>query len=126
MEALPFIQVENLAIVPVLRSRLAFAALFRRALGRLDAQREWDGKQDLICLSLPQSLESPIRAAIAELPKLSQVWSSSDEFATREIFAVTPCDAFVEAARTGADRRIPVQFMDAEITPGNIPTARCM
>ena len=126
MDPSMFIRVENLYLMPVLRSRLAFAALFRRALNQLfQGQPPWDGREDLICVSLPPSLEGPILEGVEMLPRVSQVWAQAADNAGREIFAVTPSDAFVEAIRTARDKRLAIRFIDMEIMPGNILRHPC-
>src|SRR6202040_1795974 len=94
-----FFRVENIYLIPVLRQRLAFSILVRRALQALGAETEWDPAHDLICVSLPPSVAPYLREGIDRLPDVSQIWAEDSARSAREIFPVTPCDAFVEAVR---------------------------
>jgi hypothetical protein len=120
-----YMQVGSLYLVPVLRSRLSFALLFRRAFEHLSAITTWDGRQDLLCVSLPPAVRSCVLKGIGKLPMISQIWAESSTDSAREVFPVTPCDAFVEAVRLSMERTLSIQFLDVDIAPGNILRPPC-
>jgi hypothetical protein len=110
----------NLSLVPVLRHRLEFAILVRRALAELGAKMPWDKGQDLIVVTLPPSMEASLDEAIQGLPNVSLVVAKAAGRRDREVFGVTPADAFVEAVRTAREHEWPVEFADIAPSVGNL------
>ena len=115
----------NIYIVPVLRNRLVFASLVRRALDQLDEAQPWSGRDDLICVTLPPSVREGMLDAIERLPIVTQVLARDGESTAREVFSISPADAFVEAVRSAGDRGGAVAFVDAEVQPGNLIRSPC-
>jgi len=110
----------NLAFVPVLRQRLQFAILVRRAMANLQAKAPWDPGQDLIVVTLPPSMEEPLAEAIEGLPNVSLLVAEVGGGQGREVFGVTPADAMVEAVRTAKEHDWPVEFADVDLSVGNL------
>lgn len=119
------VKIDNLYLVPVLRNRLCFALLFRKALEQISESVAWDGSQDLICISLPPTIQAAVTKGIHKLPWISQIWTESSNNSAKEIFSVTPCDALIEAARLAMERDWSVRFIDLDVMPGNIMRHPC-
>lgn len=123
----PYIEHDRhrLFFVPVLRQRLNFAVLVRRALRDL---APWTDR-DLIAVALPPSVLSVVRGAVRTEPEVLPVslviakWGDSDY---REVFPITPCDGVIEAIRYAVENRRPVEAIDRDIKPGNLIQRRCL
>lgn len=122
---LPYLQCQDLYFIPVLRNRLAFAVLVRRALHKLQSEAPW-GQEDLIAVALPPSVKAHLRKAIKLLPKVSLISASVLEEGVKEVFPVTPCDSMIEAVRTADEHGWPIEFIDLEVSPGNLLRGPCV
>lgn len=96
----------TVVIAPVLHYKLEYADAVRRLIA------SW--RPDAIVVELPATLEAQTRRAVARLPQLTVVLYES---ASREpvYLPVEPCDALIEAVRSGLEQGIPVVFGDADI-----------
>jgi hypothetical protein len=126
---LPYVRLNNLYFVPVVRQRLNFAVLTRRALAELP---DWDDR-DLIAVALPASVAPAVRTALKEgdrggpvLPVSLIVSSWRDEHLTHEVFPVSPADALIEAVRFADERRLPLEWIDQELAPGSLRQRACL
>jgi len=116
----------NLYFVPVLRQRLAFAALVRRSLHELNGETSWSATEDLIAVVLPPSVRTSLAEAIGGLPRVSLLLATMPGAGAREVFPVTPCDAMVEAARVALEHDYALEFIDLETAPGNLLRGPCL
>lgn len=91
---------------PVLHYRLEFADAVRTLIER------W--RPEAIAVELPPTLEPQVRRAVARLPQLSVV-VYQNAAAEWVYLPVEPCDALIEAVRSGLERGIPVTFADLDI-----------
>jgi len=118
---LPYLVRGNVFAVPVLRHHLTFAVQVRRAFQQLEPEQ-----QDVIAVTLPESVRGPTLDAIAKLPRVSLVISSLGRAEHREVFAVTPADGIVEAIRSAQELRVPLRFVDQEVAPGHLADHFCL
>ena len=99
-------QHESIVIAPVLHYQLEYADAVRRLIAT------W--QPEAIVVELPPTLEAQARKAVARLPQLSVVLYQ-DTAGEPVYFPVEPCDALIEAVRSGDERSIPVIFGDVDI-----------
>jgi len=125
MTAAAFLTVGNVHVVPALQNRLAFAIAVRRALAELRAIRPWTAR-DLVAIALPPSILDSVRSGISRLPHVSLVFARVENESGREVVAVTPCDAMIEALRTADENGWPVECVDLEVSPGNLQRGGCL
>lgn len=116
---------DNLYFVPVIRNRLAFAVLFRKALQELNSERLWNN-EDLIAVALPPSTQKELQNAIQLLPKITLLLAKDAGEEVQEVFPITPCDPMIEAVRTASERDLPIKFIDLEISPRNLLQKECL
>jgi hypothetical protein len=125
-EAISYIRQQNIFFVPILRHRLNFAVLVRRALRQLGPWTD----QDLIAVALPPSVGVVVRMEVqgqryGVLP-VSLVIANWEDGIQQEVFPVTPCDGIVEAVRVASERDLPLEFIDQELSPGNLVMRQCL
>jgi hypothetical protein len=120
-EGQPYIAVQNVYVVPVVRNRLNFCVLVKRAFDelRLDSR-------DLIAVELPRQIERAYLDCVSDFPKVSLLLTSDAGGATQEVFTVTPCDAVAEATRTGVEAGIDVAFIDRSMSPRLLEARQCI
>jgi len=127
--ATAFIKHKNLYFLPVLPQRLNFAVLVQRAVYQLDQDHIGIlNQEDLIAVSLPQSIRKYLESAINELPTISLLVAfakTSNNVDPREVFPVTPGDGIIEAIRIANKRRIPLKFIDREVSPTLLRNRSC-
>ncbi len=96
----------SVVIAPVLHYKLEYADAVRRLIAA------W--RPEAIVVELPPTLEPHARRAVARLPQLTVVLYESA--AGEPVYLpVEPCDALIEAVRSGLELGIPVIFGDADI-----------
>ncbi|MFF1615690.1 hypothetical protein ACFVYA_48840 [Amycolatopsis sp. NPDC058278] len=118
---LPYLAVQKVYIVPVMRNRLNFCVLFRQAFEELKL-----GPRDLIAVEVPAHIKDAYLECVADLPKVSVVHTAGDDGKTREIFTITPCDAVAEATRTARENGIDVAFIDRTLSPSALEGRQCV
>lgn len=124
--ASPYVRAGNLFFIPVLRHRLAFAEAVRQTIYLLDREEPWDPRRDLLVVTLPESMKVHMISAIARLPKVSLLVTTDRSSGPREVYGISPCDAFVEAVRTATQSEWPVEFVDLELAAGNLQRNPCI
>ena len=130
-----YIRLDNLFFVPVIRQRLNFAVLVRRAVhdleqagraaSRLQRPLPLDGR-DLIAVALPESVRAHVEESIRDFPKVSLVIATLSRADHREVFPVTPCDGIIEAMRIADERMVPLRCIDREVPPGHLGGRTCV
>jgi hypothetical protein len=117
-----YIRHGNIAFAPIMRRRLSFAVMVRRAAEQLGLARG-----DSIAVELPPSIEPYFKRAVAGLPRIVKVIVAADTpSGPQEAFPVTPCDGIVEAVRLAKEREIHVEYIDAEVSPAALWQRHCM
>ncbi|MBI5833619.1 MAG: hypothetical protein HZB16_15065 [Armatimonadetes bacterium] len=96
----------NITILPVLHYQMEFADAARLALRQL--------RPGAVVVELPPTLEPQVRLAVRRLPELSVIVYLS-ELGLPVYLPVEPCDAFIEAVRSGLEQDIPVVFGDVDV-----------
>jgi hypothetical protein len=94
---------DNIRMVPVAHSLMAYALEVRRAL------TTW--QPDCIAVELPRPLRSEIFALVDELPVISLLAYKTPAGQPLMIPA-DPCDALIEAVRFGREQMRPIEFID--------------
>ncbi len=102
----------GVVVVPVLHGKLECAWMVRKAIERLSPLA--------IAVELPETLDEPVRRAVARLPLLSVV-AYSDASGRPMYLPIEPCDALIEAVRRGTELGIPVHLVDHD---GDYPAIR--
>jgi hypothetical protein len=120
-EGQPYIAVQNVYVVPVVRNRLNFCVLVKRAFDELRL-----GRHDLIAVELPRQIKTAYLDCVSDFPKVSLLLTSDAGGATQEVFTVTPCDAVAEATRTGVEAGIDVAFIDRSMSPRLLEARQCI
>ena len=91
---------------PVLHGRLEFAVAVRQAFEAL--------RPDCVAVELPETLASPVIAAVERLPLLSVVHYRQAN--GRPVYLpVEPANPLVEALRLGLEREVPVHLVDRDV-----------
>ncbi|MCC7493277.1 MAG: hypothetical protein IT204_13065 [Fimbriimonadaceae bacterium] len=96
----------NVLFAPVLHYRLEFADAVRRVIA------QW--QPTALVVELPATLEPAIRRAVARLPQLSVV-AYLDRQGQPVYLPLEPCEALLEAVRSGQERGLPVIFGDLDL-----------
>jgi hypothetical protein len=120
--------VGNIAFVPVIRQRLNFAVLVRRALYEFAC-----GPTDVVAVELPGSALKYVRRTVSmwraasKLPNgyahLIVAYSDNSEY--REVLPVVPCDAVIEAVRYADEKDLPLKAIDREVLPAHLWQRHC-
>ncbi|HYB12701.1 MAG TPA: hypothetical protein VEG67_04475 [Myxococcota bacterium] len=92
-------------VLGVAHYRVEFADLVRQEIARL--------RPAAIAVELPSTIEAAVRRAIRRLPRLSVVVYALASNQTVYL-PIEPTDALAEAVRSGAERGIPVRFVDLD------------
>ena len=122
----PYIRHGLVAFVPVIRSRLSFAILVRRAILELLHESKKAERDLVIAVQLPPSLDEIVGLAIDQLPKVSLIAVESRPREHKEIIPITPCDGLVEAIRTAREENLSLRYIDQEIVPGDLVHRHCL
>ncbi len=93
-------------VMPVLHGRMEYADLVRRAVS--------EGVADAVAVELPDTLATPILAAVDRLPQLSILLYEDDEGAPVYL-PIEPAEATVEAVRSAREANLPVRLVDLDV-----------
>lgn len=123
----PFIREGKLWIVPIIRQRLNFTVLVRRAFHALEP---WTS-EDAVAVALPRFVGRKMVGLLRDVQDRSVLpvrlivasWGETDY---REVFPVTPADGLVEAVRSATENGLPLNFVDRDIRPGNLVNRTCL
>ncbi len=96
----------NIAFVPSLHGRVAFARETRRLF--------LSDRFATVAVELPPSLRDATLEGVLELPRISVV-SYEDTDGTRCYFPIDPCDSIVEAVRLAVAESCQLEWIDAEV-----------
>ncbi len=94
--------------LPVLHASLEFAVAVRQAAEAL--------QPDCIAVELPETLTSPVLAAVRRLPLLSVVHYRDASNGRPVYLPIEPADPLVEAMRFGLERELPVALVDQDVS----------
>jgi hypothetical protein len=119
---------DGLLFVPVIRERLVFAVIVQRVVQELDL-----GAGDILAVEMPERVGQQMKPAWEDPDALLQVRlimtrEEDDQLkglAPREVFAITPTDAVVEAVRLARKKRIRLACIDAELQPSTLSHRDC-
>ncbi len=106
MTDLGLLQRGDVWVLPVLHSRLEYAALARRAVRQL--------RPAAVAVELPDTLEAAVRAAVARLPQVS-VLLYEDAAGHSVYLPIEPVDPLVEALRTAEEEGIAGHLVDLDV-----------
>ena len=114
--------------VPVVRERLAFAVVVQRLSQQLKL-----GTGDIVAVEMPDSVGRRLQASLHDPDAFLDVHlimtreSRARKIASapREVFAITPCDAVVEAVRIAMATRARIEYIDAELDPSSLRERTC-
>ena len=123
---IPYIQMGKIYIVPVLRFRLNFTILVRKAFATL---RPEAGK-DLIAVTLPPSIDSYLKSTLDAqgsglMPVMLAIAKWKDE-EYKEVLPITPADGLVEAYRIANERNLTWACVDRDLVPGMLVNKTCL
>jgi len=94
------------SVLGVAHYRLEFADLVREEIARL--------RPAAIAVELPSTIEAAVQRAVRRLPRLSVVVYTLASGQTVYL-PIEPTDPLVEAVRSGAERGVPVAFVDLDL-----------
>lgn len=122
------IRFQNLHFVPVVRHQLSFAVCVRSAFFELARDRPWTD-EDLVAIALPMSIGKESERILSGqkegcLP-VTLLYASWGAVAPREVFAISPTDAFAEAMRLAIEHHVSLSYIDSEISPDDFSLRRC-
>jgi len=125
-DALPYVQLDNVYVVPVFPERLSGALMVRRAVQDLAI-----GPKDAVAVARPECVKKRFLKAVSNLPRSTLIHAFNSEAPAagsdsvskvgdgdeKELVTVTPADGLTEAVLSATEIGIDPQFIDLDLSP---------